>query len=294
MYVIINNIFMRPQNIKTRIFLDSGDPQETKQVLSALGFLDGQTTNPSLIAKNPELKNKLSNGERLSSEDINNFYKGVVQEISRMIPQGSVSVEVYADAETPVEEMLVQAREMNTWIPNAHIKLPITASGLEAAHILTSEGMRVNMTLCFSQQQAAAVYVATRGVKKGDVFLSPFIGRLDDQGENGMSFIENVHAMFAKSDGHVELLAASVRTYEHFEYCLKLGVDLVTAPAKILLQWAEHAMEVPSDGYMYDKGIMKDLLYEDVVLDKKWGEYDIHHDLTDAGLAKFVADWNSL
>src|SRR3989339_217562 len=128
MYVIINNIFMRPQNIKTRIFLDSGDPQETKQVLSALGFLDGQTTNPSLIAK-------------------------------------------------------------NTWIPNAHIKFPITASGLEAAHILTSEGMRVNMTLCFSQQQAAAVYVATRGVKKGDVFLSPFIGRLDDQGENGMNMI---------------------------------------------------------------------------------------------------------
>ncbi|MBT3538781.1 transaldolase [Candidatus Parcubacteria bacterium] len=285
---------MRPENLKTRIFLDSGDPKETKEILDLLGFLDGQTTNPSLIAKNPELKEKLGSGEQLSSQDINNFYKDVVGEISEMIPQGSVSIEVYADANTPAEDMLVQAREMNTWINNAHIKLPITAAGLEAANVLTGEGMRVNMTLCFSQEQGAAVYAATLGAKKGDVFLSPFIGRLDDRGENGMSFIENAHNMFKKSDGHVELLAASVRTYEHFKQCLSLEVDLATVPGKVLKEWAENNFELPKSDYVYDAGSMENLPFEDTNLEKEWNGYNIQHDLTDSGLEKFASDWNGL
>ena len=285
---------MRQENLKTRIFLDSGDPKETKEILDLLGFLDGQTTNPSLIAKNPELKEKLGSGEQLSSQDINNFYKDVVGEISEMIPQGSVSIEVYADANTPAEDMLVQAREMNTWINNAHIKLPITAAGLEAANVLTGEGMRVNMTLCFSQEQGAAVYAATLGAKKGDVFLSPFIGRLDDRGENGMSFIENAHNMFKKSDGHVELLAASVRTYEHFKQCLSLEVDLATVPGKVLKEWAENNFELPKSDYVYDAGSMENLPFEDTNLEKEWNGYNIQHDLTDSGLEKFASDWNGL
>lgn len=284
----------RPNGLKTRIFLDSGDSQETKEALEILGFLDGQTTNPSLIAKNPELKEKLGNGESLSSEDINMFYKKVITDISHMIPNGSVSIEVYADANTTLEEILKQAREMNTWIPNAHIKLPITNAGLQAADVLSKEGVRLNMTLCFSQEQGVAVYAATKGTHKGDIFLSPFIGRLDDKGEDGMSFIENVSRMFKESDGHVEVLAASVRTYTHLLECLHLGVDIVTLPIKIIREWAQHNFEMPTSDYVYDPGSLKNLPFETVDLNKGYEDYNIQHDLTDAGLEKFAADWNSL
>jgi len=153
----------------TKIFLDSGDPQETREALKILGHLDGQTTNPSLIAKNPQAQ-----GKKFTSEEVYAFYRKVVEEISGLIPQGSVSVEVYADKNTRVETMINQAKEMNTWIPNSHIKLPITQNGLEAASALVKQGIRVNMTLCFTQQQAAAVYAATKGAKKGEVFVSLF------------------------------------------------------------------------------------------------------------------------
>ena len=143
---------MRPQGLKTKIFLDSGDPRETREALSILGFLDGQTTNPSLIAKNPNAA-----GKKFAAAEVLNFYRGVVQEVSSLIPQGSVSIEVYADAATPAEEMLDQATQFFKWIPNAHIKFPTTAEGLKAAELAVADGMRVNMTLVFSQQQAAAV-----------------------------------------------------------------------------------------------------------------------------------------
>src|SRR6185369_13659357 len=107
---------MRPANLHTKIFLDSGDPAETKEALALLGFLDGQTTNPSLIAKNPATV-----GKKFSKTEIFDFYKTVVGEISALIPNGSVSIEVYADANTSSDEMLAQAREFFTWIPNAHI-----------------------------------------------------------------------------------------------------------------------------------------------------------------------------
>jgi len=284
----------KPLSLKTRIFLDSGDPQETKEAISLLGFLDGQTTNPSLVAKNPELRKKIDSGEKLSAEDVHDFYRGVIKEISSQIPQGSVSVEVYADATTSKEEIVKQAREMDTWVHNAHIKLPITPSGLEAAHILSQEEKKLNMTLCFSQQQAAAVYAATESSMKGDIFISPFIGRFDDRGENGMSFIENIVKMFSTSNGHVEVLAASVRTYEHFAYCLALGVDIITAPLKVLKQWKEHNLEIPGKDFQYEKGELKHIPYEEISLSKKWDQYNIQHDLTDAGLEKFAKDWKSL
>ncbi|MFH0818847.1 MAG: transaldolase family protein [Patescibacteria group bacterium] len=285
---------MKPENLKTKIFLDSGDPAETKLVLEKLGWLDGQTTNPSLVAKNPEAQKRLASGNKFTKQEINDFYKSVITEISAMIPDGSVSIEVYADKDTKAEDMINEGRQMNSWISDAHIKLPITFEGLKAAETLTGEGIRVNMTLCFSQEQGAAVYTATRSAKKGDVFLSPFIGRLDDIGQNGMSFIENMHNMFQKSDGHVELLAASVRTYEHFKQCLFLGVDLITAPAKILLEWAENNYAMPEQGYVYNKAEMKDLDYQEIDLNKDFRDYNIQHDLTDQGIEKFVADWNNL
>ncbi|PIZ95963.1 MAG: transaldolase [Candidatus Magasanikbacteria bacterium CG_4_10_14_0_2_um_filter_33_14] len=285
---------MRPQNLKTKIFLDSGNPVETREAIKLLGFLDGQTTNPSLIAKNPELQAKISAGEKLSSEDVNTFYKGVVEEIQVMIPDGSISIEVYADKNTLREKIMEQAREMNTWIPNAHIKLPITGAGLLAEHDLSKEGIKVNMTLCFAEEQAAAVYNMSTGTNKGDVFVSPFIGRLDDKQENGMSLIENIQKIYSKGDGHVELLAASIRSYEHFLACLALEVDIITAPLKILEEWWKRDKEIPDSNFVYDKKDLKDIEFKDIALDKNFIDYNLQHDLTDAGLEKFVSDWDSL
>ncbi|MFN3480604.1 MAG: transaldolase family protein [Thermodesulfovibrionales bacterium] len=191
---------MRPKNLKTKIFLDGGDPKETIESIKFLGFLDGQTTNPTLISKNPAIRQRLVTGEKLSRKEAFQFYRSTVEEISTLIPQGSISVEVYADLSTTAEEMLKQGKEMFNWIPNAHIKFPTSKEGLRAAEQALKDNMRVNMTLCFSQEQAAAVYAATRGAKRGDVFVSPFIGRLDDKGENGMDLIGNILKMYKKGD----------------------------------------------------------------------------------------------
>jgi transaldolase len=285
---------MRPEKLKTKIFLDGGDPGETREAIRLLGFLDGQTTNPTLISKNPEARKRIEMGEKFSTDEILTFYRRVVKEISGLIPQGSISVEVYSDASTRAEDMLKQGKEMFTWIPNAHIKFPTSAEGLKAAQQAVKEGLRVNMTLCFQQEQAAAVYAATKGAKKGGVFVSPFIGRLDDKGENGMDLIANILKMYEKGDGHVEVLTASVRNLDHHLYALKLGSDIITSPFKILKEWAESKLRVPGDEYHYNAGNLKPIQYRDIVLTKDWQEYDIRHELTDKGMARFSADWNSL
>ncbi|KPK01979.1 MAG: transaldolase [Nitrospira bacterium SG8_35_4] len=285
---------MRPKNLKSKIFLDGGDPGETKEALALLGFVDGQTTNPSLIAKNPEAKERIDRGDKFSNEEILHFYKDVVKNLSAMIPGGSISIEVYADNATSAGDMFNQAKEMFTWIPNAHIKYPTNTAGLEAAERSVKEGMRVNMTLVFQQEQAAAVYSATRGAKKGDVFLSPFVGRLDDRSENGMGFIANVIKMYGSGDGHVEVLTASVRTYDHMLYALQLGSDIITAPFKVLKEWGEKGMPVPGDEYRYDANGLTEVPYLELDLNRNWREFNIAHDLTDTGIVKFADDWNSL
>lgn len=284
---------MRPQNLKTKIFLDSGDPKETKVVLAALGFLDGQTTNPSLIAKNPDAQKRLAEGKKFTLDEVYGFYKGVVQEISSLIPNGSVSIEVYADKNTKAEEMLKQGKEMFSWIPNAHIKFPITSEGLRAAEIAVKEGMRVNMTLCFTQEQAAAVYAATQGAVKGQVFISPFIGRLDDKGLKGVDLVKNIIDMYRAGDGHVEVLAASTRNIDHLYYSVAIGTDIITVPKKLLDEWQQKKMIVPKN-YVYYSRELKPMLFKEISLDKPWQEYDIFHELTDAGIEKFSADWKSL
>lgn len=272
------------QNTKTKIFLDSGDPKETREILNVLGYLDGQTTNPSLIAKNPE-----TFGKKFTHGEILDFYKKVVQEISTIIPAGSVSIEVYADAHTSAENMLKEAREFFTWIPNAHIKFPTTVEGLKAAEVSIKEGRRVNMTLCFSEEQAAAVYSATKGAKKGDVFVSPFVGRFDDRGERGMDLIANILKMYEHGDGHVEVLSASIRSQTHMQESLALGSDIITAPLKILKEWKEGV--VPE---VAETPALKPIAYKGVPLDRPWQDYDLHHEMTDAGILKFSADWNKM
>lgn len=285
---------MRPKDLKTRIFLDSGDPAEARAVLGLLGFLDGQTTNPSLIAKNPEALARKAAGNPFGPQEIWDFYQGVVREISNLVPQGSVSIEVYADATTTAQRMMEQAEECRTWIPNAHIKLPSSRQGLEAARMATARGIPVNMTLCFTQSQAAAVHAATLGAKRGEVFVSPFIGRLDDKGENGMDLIANVLKMFRKGASHVEVLTASVRSMEHFLFALALGSDIITAPLSLLKAWADAGMTVPGPEYVYAPKGLAPIPYVDLSLDKPLEEYDVSHPLTDTGMAKFSADWNAL
>ncbi len=284
---------MKPDNLKTKIFLDSGSAEDTREVIEKIGFLDGQTTNPSLFVKNPEVQKRLERGEKFSKEEVNEAYKKLIQDIRELIPEKSVSIEVYADADTSLDEILVQAREMNTWVERPHIKLPITPAGLEAAGILSAEGIRINMTLIFKEDQAAAVYSATQESNKGDIFLSPFVGRLDDIGIDGLDFITRVQKLYEKGDGHVEILMASVRGMYHFLKALELGVDIITAPKDIILKWHELGMPLSPVDNMQE-GDLEQLPYKDLNLGEFCMEYDIKHDLTDKGLKKFADDWNNI
>jgi transaldolase len=175
----------------SKILVDGGDPQETTRIQQLIGLVDGQTTNPSLIAKNPEIMHLIEAGHRLTEREEAAEYRKIVQAVSPLVGDAGVSIEVFADLNTTADEMLNQGKEMNSWIPNAYIKYPCIAEGLKAAQRSVAEGIRVNMTLCFSQQQAAAVYAATKG-SRAPVYVSPFVGRLDDIGQNGVDLIRNI------------------------------------------------------------------------------------------------------
>src|SRR5215472_17216858 len=253
---------------KTKILVDGGDPQETRRAKELLGSVDGQTTNPSLIAKNPHIKELIVSGHKLSNREEMEEYKKIVQTISPLVGDAGVSIEVFADEKTTTSEILDQGREMFLWIPNAYIKYPCTAEGLRAAQMSVMQGMRVNMTLCFSEQQAAAVYAATKGTKE-PAYVSPFVGRLDDIGQNGMDVVKNIKRMFSKGDGHVLVLAASIRSLDHLLYCFLLDTELATVPAKILEQWAARNFPMPEKSFQY-KSSGKPIPYEELDLERPW------------------------
>lgn len=283
----------KTEKLTTNIFLDGGDPEETKEIIALLGTIDGQTTNPSLVAKNPTFAACKNNEGGCTNDDLWKAYREIVTEISPLVPE-SVSIEVYADEKTTASEMIEKGKELNTWIPNAHVKLPINAAGLEAAEALTALGIRVNMTLCFTQSQAAAVFAATKGAKPGDVYLSPFVGRLDDSGEDGMSFIKNVVKMFKDTDGHVQPLVASVRSLDHFLASLALNVPLITSPAKILKEWVAAGKISPDTDYVYDAQGRTPFTFETHDLTADWRSFDLSHPLTTAGIERFASDWNNV
>ncbi len=285
---------MRPDTLKTKIFLDGGDPGETRSVIEAMGFLDGQTTNPTLISKNPNVQKRLESGEYFSEEEILENYKAIVSELSQLLPDGSISVEVNADQKTTSEAMLSQARTMFPWIPNAHIKFPSTYEGLAAAEQAIREGMRVNMTLCFTQEQAAAVHGATKGASRGSVFVSPFVGRLDDMGYNGMELIQNIMEMYQNEKSHVETLVASARSMEHFMFSLHLQADIVTCPFKLLKEWADNGMPMPGKDYKYDSSQFKPIPYLEINGKTPWKKIRFKHELIDKGLEAFAKDWTKL
>src|SRR5262245_17904766 len=277
--------------ISSKLFLDGGDPAETRRTEEILGRLDGQTTNPSLIAANPAIKKRLESGERFTRSEARDFYRTIVLEIAKTL-EGSLSIEVDANEKSTVADLLGQGREFAKWVPNATIKYPITTAGLEAAEKSVAEVIHVNLTLCFSQSQAAAVYAATRGTKR-PCFVSPFVGRLDDRGECGMDVIVNILRMLKQGDGHLLTLTASVRNLDHLLYAIQLGSPLITAPLKVYEAWQAAGFPVPRADYVYPRGQLKPIPYQELSLERPWREFDIRHPLTDAGLRKFAEAWEA-
>jgi transaldolase len=282
---------------KTKVLVDGGDPQETVRVKGLIGFVDGQTTNPTLIARNPEVRQLISSGHKFSTKEELDEYKKIVLAISPLVGDAGVSIEVFADFDTTGEQMLAQGRDMFSWIPNAYVKYPCTHKGLRAAEMSVREGIRVNMTLCFSQEQAAAVYAATKG-SKDPVYVSPFLGRLDDQGENGMDLVRNIKKMYEAGDGHVHVLAASVRTLNHLLGAFAMQAELATAPSKVWEEWASSAFPLPEKDFVY-KGVdklgnqLRSIPYKSVDLNLPWESFDIRHELTTKGIQQFVSDYKS-
>jgi transaldolase len=196
-----------------RFFLDSASISDLDPFLD-MGIIDGVTTNPSLIAKN---------GQKLEHV-ISTFCEKV---------EGPVSVEVVsADA----QKMVSEGRLFSKIAENVTIKLPLTIEGLKACYILSQEDIMTNVTLCFSVTQALMA------AKAGATFVSPFVGRLDDIGHNGMQLIEDITHIYALHDIETLVLAASIRTPIHVVEAAKAGAHIVTLPAKVLHQMIEHPL----------------------------------------------------
>jgi transaldolase len=209
-----------------KFFVDSADIAEIRELV-ATGMVDGVTTNPSLVAK--------------SGRD----FVEVVREIAGIVA-GPVSAEVTATDEAT---MLAEGRFLAGLAPNIAVKVPLTVDGLKVCRALADEGTQVNVTLCFSAAQALLA------AKAGAAFISPFVGRIDDVGGDGMALIAEIVEIYeAYPDFETEVLVASVRSPKHVVEAAKMGADVATLPPSVLRQ-----------------------LYQ--------------HPLTDKGLAAFLADW---
>lgn len=283
-----------------KFFLDSCDPAATREMKSTVGKIDGQTTNPTLLVKNPEVQKRIQGG-KIKEVDLLALYKQAIQEVDSVIPGGAISIEVYADWNTPANEMLRQAENMYSWIPNAYMKFPSIPEGLKAAYEFTSKGGRVNMTLVFDQAQAAAVYSATRNTKS-PAFVSPFLGRWDDRGYQGVDLVKNIVQMYRsfdkkqKSVPHVDVLAASIRTMDHFYASIAYGADIITAPLATFQRWVSEGRKVPETFEVSTKNLQS-IPYKDLQYTDDFASYQIDRSesgLLHQGLTKFVSDWDGV
>lgn len=209
-----------------KLFLDSANMDDIRTFAPVI---DGATTNPSLMAKN---------GQPLVA---------TVQAIAEALPNKSVSVEVIAQDS---EGMVTEGKKIAAIAPNIAVKLPLTQAGIAACRALTSIGIATNVTLCFSLTQALLA------AKAGATYISPFVGRLDDIGEDGMALVADIVAAYRHYGYRTQVLAASIRTVEHVAAAIRVGAHCATIPPKVLAT-----------------------LYE--------------HPLTDKGLAAFLADWQA-
>ena len=196
-----------------KIFIDSADIREIEE-LSSTGLIDGVTTNPSLIAK--------SGNEIIDT----------VREICDIIP-GPVSAEVTA---TDHKTMMIEAEKLSKIAKNVTIKVPLTMAGVKTCHVLSKQGISVNVTLCFSPAQAILA------AKAGATFISPFIGRLDDLGLNGMDLIYDIVDIYQNYEFKTEVLAASIRGTHHIVESSKAGADIVTIPPKVFREMYNHPL----------------------------------------------------
>lgn len=267
--------------LKTKIFLDSASAEETKEAIKILGFLDGQTTNPSLFAK---LQKKKFSEKQLWKE-----YMLAVHEIRKVLPKGSVSAEVYSDSGTTTQQMVSQAQDLLKQDSTLHIKLPTSQNGIKALAELLKHDHNVNMTLGFDNHQAYAVAQTARNSLSGQVFYSTFVGRLFDSGVNGIEYVSNVQNLFDELNSPVSILACSFRTLDQFLACLALEVDIVTVNLDILKQWKAHNFELPK----YNSFSFKEKKPPFIpVIDLD--EDNLHNTLLLNGLTKFAKDWNDL
>ncbi|MDO8609733.1 MAG: transaldolase family protein [bacterium] len=290
-----------------KIYLDSSNPEETKKAKSLLGFVDGQTTNPSLVMKHPEMAKYLESGKKITEKELLQFYKSVILEIRKSIA-GSISVEIYADWDTKASTILKQAEEMNSWARNLHVKFPVIPEAVKAAHEFTKHGGLANLTLVFDQNQAAAAYMATLHESNTNHqhahFVSPFVGRWDDRGFLGLDLIQNIHKMYKEFDlkrntnkSHIEILSASIRSLEHLYGSIFLGADIVTIPLKLIVEWMHAEQWVPDKKYRIESNGLKSLRYENTPFKKTYSDYTIPNvpgSLLAEGLDKFIADWKKI
>ena len=297
-----------------RLLLDSGDPEEYKHISQLAKDhqeeLWGSTTNPSLIAK------KLA-GQKVSFEDaFSKLQRQLVEEIVEIVP-GAVSAEVYASKETTAEDMVRQGKEIASWHPRVVVKLPTTLEGFKARSQLRKEGIPINNTLVFSQQQSYAIALHEKIMMQNfgkptsgwPCFISPFIGRLDDQGENGAMYLmhatQTLHKIFGSDT--CWMLAASIRSPRHLKASIDAQCELVTAPAKVYEEWfaltpeeqetiahtpENQLADIPS--WQPDEKLVTISSENEFFHAIEEGSLDISHPLTDAGIEKFVADWQAI
>ena len=196
-----------------KFFIDTADVEEIEKA-NELAILDGVTTNPSLVAKS------------------NKPFKKVIQEICRIV-DGPVSAEVVSIEK---EGMLKEARDLIKIAKNVVVKIPLIPEGLKAVKVLSQEGIRTNVTLCFSSTQALLA------AKAGATYISPFIGRIDDQGYEGMSLIQDIIQIYKNYSFSTKVLAASIRHPLHVHQAALLGADVVTIPFKVFDLLVKHSL----------------------------------------------------
>ena len=213
-----------------KFFIDTANVEDIKKA-NDLGVICGVTTNPSLIAK--------------EGRD----FKEVIQEIASIV-DGPISGEVKATT-TDAEGMIAEGREIAAIHPNMVVKIPMTAEGLKATKVLSGEGIKVNVTLIFSANQALLA------ARAGAAYVSPFLGRLDDIGSEGMTLIKDIVEIFRHQETKTEIIGASIRHPIHVIDCALAGADIATVPYKVIEQM-------------------------------------IHHPLTDAGIVKFQNDYKAV
>ena len=211
-------------------FIDTANVEDIKKA-NDMGIICGVTTNPSLIAKEGRI------------------FEEVIAEIASIV-DGPISGEVKATT-VDAEGMIKEGREIAKIHPNMIVKLPMTAEGLKACKVLTAEGIKTNVTLIFTANQALLA------ARAGAAYVSPFLGRLDDISVRGVDLIAEIAKMFAIAGIETKIIAASVRTTMHVTDCALAGADIATVPYKVLEQMT-------------------------------------HHPLTDAGIAKFQADYRAV